>query len=569
MSCCNNTTGQVLVDPCSACNEPSATAETLPSALDNFIAAFFGTVEKSVVDGKVVWSLPCNLNVGLENNPRQDGEGLACYFLRLFEAGIIGLTGPQGEQGESGEDGKSGYSTVTTAVANASAECPNIAVQVLDDEPYSAGLYVFIPFAGYFLINEVQDNVLYLSLVQLSTNAVATIPADSPVVPAGPSGAQGATGSKGDTGLTGPKGDTGATGATGDDGLSAQAELLQSFTQPSANVIVGWVTLSREIYASPGQMIWIGGYQVGGYYEVVAQAGTQVQIKNTGDSANAAPGTSIPASSPGQEQWVVVTGPRGLTDLPESFAWKEPVRLVATTNVTASGSRTIDGVATQDGDRVLLTDQTSAIDNGIYNVNHSGAWTRSEDADDSGDLPTMATVGVQEGDDYQHSHWIHHSLDVVPGTDAQTWVEFGIGEVGYASGYINAASIGIVFSGAGTWTKVTNLTSLYDEGFTFASSVYTCIQQGRYKIDWSLSFVSASATADVIHGGPAINGTILGRGRASRSCSNGSSYGNMSSSTIVDLDSGDTIELQCMNNTDTDGITVLHAAFDITKVATA
>jgi len=559
MSCCNSkTTGQVLVDPCSTCNEASATNEALPSALDNFIAAFFGTLEKSVVDGKVVWTLPCNLNVGLENNPRQDGEGLACYFLRLFEAGIIGLTGPQGDDGPAGEDGKDGYSTVVTAVTNASAECPNIAVQVLSDEPYSAGLYVFIPFAGYFLINEVQDNVVYLSLVQLSTNAVATIPVGSPVVPAGPSGSQGAKGDKGDAGLTGAKGDKGDTGATGDTGLSAQAELLSGFVQPSANVTVGFVTLSREIYASPGQFVWIGGVQVGGYYEVLAAAGTQIQIRNSGDVANAAPGTAIPASSPGNEEWVVVCGPKGITDIPTTFSWKEPVRLVSDSNKALTGSATIDGVATANSDRVLLAGQTNDVENGIWDVNHGGAWTRAVDADDTGELPAGTATIAQEGDVYQHTTWLQHALDVVPGTDSQVWNEFGT-EAAYGEMYINAGAVGVAFSGANTWTKVTSLSEGLNKGFTFATSAYTCDQAGVYEIHWKISFLTSSASADVIHGGVAKNTTIQAKGRASRTCTTTNGYGTISGNLLISLAPTDTIELQVMNATDTDGITIQHA----------
>jgi hypothetical protein len=69
----------------------------LPSQIQNFTQQFFGDVVKTEVDGQVIWSLPCDLDIGLPNNQRGAGEGLACYFLRLSEEGIIGLTGPQGE----------------------------------------------------------------------------------------------------------------------------------------------------------------------------------------------------------------------------------------------------------------------------------------------------------------------------------------------------------------------------------------------------------------------------------------------------------------------------------------
>ena len=47
---------------------------------------------------------------------------------------------------------------------------------------------------------------------------------------------------------------------------------------------------------------------------------------------------------------------------------KEPVRVATTANITLSGEQTIDGVAVVDGDRVLVKDQTTAANNGIYCV---------------------------------------------------------------------------------------------------------------------------------------------------------------------------------------------------------
>ena len=62
---------------------------------------------------------------------------------------------------------------------------------------------------------------------------------------------------------------------------------------------------------------------------------------------------------------------------------KESVR-VATTgadiDLTSGGLLTLDGVALQVGDRVLVKDQTDATENGIYTA-AAGAWTRSEDMD--------------------------------------------------------------------------------------------------------------------------------------------------------------------------------------------
>lgn len=63
--------------------------EPLQSALANFILEFFGSVTKSCVNGKVVWTLPCDLASGIACYPRLPGEGVACYIMRLFE--LFGL----------------------------------------------------------------------------------------------------------------------------------------------------------------------------------------------------------------------------------------------------------------------------------------------------------------------------------------------------------------------------------------------------------------------------------------------------------------------------------------------
>jgi len=61
---------------------------------------------------------------------------------------------------------------------------------------------------------------------------------------------------------------------------------------------------------------------------------------------------------------------------------KQSVRAATTANITLSGTQTIDGIALSAGDRVLVKNQSTASQNGIYDV-ASGAWTRSTDADNS------------------------------------------------------------------------------------------------------------------------------------------------------------------------------------------
>ena len=75
---------------------------------------------------------------------------------------------------------------------------------------------------------------------------------------------------------------------------------------------------------------------------------------------------------------------------------KQSVRAASTANIaTLSGPMTLDGVALVAGDRVLVKDQTTAGQNGIYVV-AAGAWARSADADVWSEL-VSAYVFVESG----------------------------------------------------------------------------------------------------------------------------------------------------------------------------
>lgn len=91
MSCTSVANSATVASPCGFQGVPDPANEPLASALTNFTNLFFGPVTKTLVDGAVVWSLPCDLSTGVESNPRVAGEGLACYFLRLLQEGAVTL----------------------------------------------------------------------------------------------------------------------------------------------------------------------------------------------------------------------------------------------------------------------------------------------------------------------------------------------------------------------------------------------------------------------------------------------------------------------------------------------
>lgn len=87
-------------------------------------------------------------------------------------------------------------------------------------------------------------------------------------------------------------------------------------------------------------------------------------------------------------------------NLVNGLSWKTAVRVATTANGTLAtafaNGQTVDGVVLATGNRILLKNQTTQSENGIYTVNASGAPTRATDADTSAEL-VNATVYVSEG----------------------------------------------------------------------------------------------------------------------------------------------------------------------------
>jgi hypothetical protein len=77
-------------------------------------------------------------------------------------------------------------------------------------------------------------------------------------------------------------------------------------------------------------------------------------------------------------------------------ALKVPCRAATTANIALSGEQTIDGVACVTGDRVLVKNQTSSVNNGIYVVD-TGTWSRAVDFDGTYDAGNGTLVEVNSG----------------------------------------------------------------------------------------------------------------------------------------------------------------------------
>ncbi|GAB6139936.1 hypothetical protein JCM14076_06650 [Methylosoma difficile] len=117
----------------------------------------------------------------------------------------------------------------------------------------------------------------------------------------------------------------------------------------------------------------------------------------------------------------------------QGYKWKDPGARVATTsNISLSGLQTIDGVAVALGDYVLVKNQSSQQDNGLY-VASSGGWSRSPNFDLSAEIIGSA-VFVSEGVTQGNTAWLMTTdAPIVMGTTDLVFTQFGGGS-SYSAG---------------------------------------------------------------------------------------------------------------------------------------
>jgi len=101
--------------------------------------------------------------------------------------------------------------------------------------------------------------------------------------------------------------------------------------------------------------------------------------------------------------------------------------------VTATGAFTLDGIAINTiGQRVLLKDQSTGLQNGVYTATIVGTtgvsplFTRALDYDTPSDINSTGAIPVQSGTVNTTTSWLLTSTVNNVGTDALTYVQFSI-----------------------------------------------------------------------------------------------------------------------------------------------
>lgn len=132
---------------------------------------------------------------------------------------------------------------------------------------------------------------------------------------------------------------------------------------------------------------------------------------------------------------------------------KQSVRAATTGNVTLSGTQTIDGVSLIATNRVLVKNQSTASENGIWVVN-SSTWSRATDADSDAEVTSGLFTFVEEGTDNGNSGFVLTTDNpITVGTTGLTFAQFsGAGQITAGNGLTKT---GNTIDAVGTSDRIT------------------------------------------------------------------------------------------------------------------
>lgn len=207
-----------------------------------------------------------------------------------------------------------------------------------------------------------------------------------------------------------------------------------------------------------------------------------------------------------------ITNKQYVDSIAQGLNPKQAVKCATTANITLSGLQTIDTYTTLAGDRVLVKNQGTSSENGIY-IAGSSAWTRATDMDVWSEVPGAYTV-ILNGNQAQ-TGWVCTASDTgTIGVTAMPWVQFS-GSATYYAGTglsLSANTFSITNTGVTAATKgsasktVTaavnaqgQLTSLTDQDIAIAGTQITSglvsptyggtgVNNGANTLTWNASY---------------------------------------------------------------------------------
>lgn len=168
------------------------------------------------------------------------------------------------------------------------------------------------------------------------------------------------------------------------------------------------------------------------FQDVPVDTSTGTQIEDLITQAEAARDAALAAQTAAEQaqadaEQALADAQAALAAVPSTAEspWKLSVRAATTANIDLSDApANIDGVSMVSGDRVLVKDQTTTTENGIYDYNGVDvALTRSTDNDASLEFPNGSTVYVSEGTTNNRRFFTQVSTGQIEPTDSKQYLD--------------------------------------------------------------------------------------------------------------------------------------------------
>jgi len=356
MSCSNDSNSNV-------CRQdipyPQISSESVPSLISNLVYALYGTIDKSVVDGRVVWDIPCDPNntTEVDQIPREEGEGLLCYLLRLFANSLDSF-------GHFLRWGFTGTGQTTFELTGAFQTDRNAFLAYIDgvvQDPINYTISTTLP--RVLTLSAPLLSGSFLTVVEL----VATAGATGATGPVGPQGTPG--GATGATGLPSPAG--GIRWAFTSDGSNVLFALSGAFSTLNTAYLVNFDGVTQD----PNNYTIAAGSP----YSITLSSSPAAGVGIVIVSLNGIEGATGPQGTPGGATGA--TGPVGPSFPSGGLRWAYPGDGVQTifdiagalTTLATAYLVTIDGI-TQDSANYTITSGSpytltiSTVPNGSFIV---------------------------------------------------------------------------------------------------------------------------------------------------------------------------------------------------------
>jgi hypothetical protein len=184
-----------------------------------------------------------------------------------------------------------------------------------------------------------------------------------------------------------------------------------------------------------------------------------------------------------------------VTGYGETVAYKAPCRLATTANITLSGLQTIDGFMTAADDRVLVKNQSTASENGIY-IAAAGPWQRARDMDSNRDLTKGTRVNATDGTaNGGREYYVSTSNPITVGTTSLAFTESLSSNAGASAAAAAASAAAALVSQGAAATSASNAATSASAASTSASAASTSASNASTSASTATTQASNASTS--------------------------------------------------------------------------